>query len=128
MSAWSLLRDPRLFAGPRAGLGAGAAEWEDELARAREWLDWSAGYTGRGETLRRTKLHLFKRLAATLAGRPELREHLSLVDTREQLADYLAMVEQNLRRPDQPLPALPKKEAKPQEDTTDDCWILFEED
>jgi hypothetical protein len=100
---------------------------EEELARAREWMAWSARYAGRGESLKRTKLHLFKRMAGTMQERLELREHLSLVNTRAELLAFLEIVQQILGDPLFVLPPLPVKETKPKEDTSDDCWVLFED-
>jgi tRNA-dihydrouridine synthase len=57
MSAWGLLRDPALFAGPGSG---GERSHGAEAAAAREWAAWAAQYAGRGATVKRTKLHLFK--------------------------------------------------------------------
>ncbi len=123
MSAWTLLREPRLFAGPRP---QPKDELEDELRRAREWLEFAAKYEGRGATLRRSKVHLFKRLYATMLARPLLREHLSLVNTYSELDAFLHLLDQSLADPDCALPPLPVKEKKPEEDVSDDCWVLFE--
>ena len=57
MSAWGLLRDPGLFAGPGGG---GERSLAAEAAAAAEWAVWAAGYAGRGASVKRTKLHLFK--------------------------------------------------------------------
>jgi tRNA-dihydrouridine synthase 1 len=116
MSAWGLLCDPAFFQGP-------ADPTRTEVKKAREWINWEEQYNGRGVHLRRTKLHLFKRLYHTIANRPLLREHLSLVETREDLNVFMRRLENN-----EEFPAFPDRPPKPnqqeQEDT--DEWVLFE--
>ncbi len=121
MSAWTLLRDPGLFSGPHEE--ASAAQ---EVARAREWVEWSAQYAGRGASLKRTKLHLFKRLFRSLQQRPELRELLANVGDDEELASFMALLQAWCASPLMPLPPVPPKVVKAV-DASDDTWVLFEE-
>lgn len=104
MSAWTLLRDPGLFAGPGGG---GFKSKAEEMAEARDWLAWTARYHGRGHSLKRSKLHLFKRLYCTLQNDPVAREHLSLANTQQAVDEFLNLLEQDA------LPLLPEKELKP---------------
>merc|ERR1711916_399742 len=116
MSAWGLLRDPAFFNGP-------ADPARTELVRALEWIEWEKKYEKRGVNIRRTKLHLFKRLYKTIEGRPLLREYLSLVETKDDLDLFLRRLQNN-----EEFPPLPKRPIKPcqqeQEDTEE--WVLFE--
>ena len=88
-------------------------------------MAWAEKYRGRGESLKRSKLHLFKRLANTLAQEPEAREHLSLANTKAKVHEFLDQLERN------ELPELPCKPLKPHAmpvEEDDGSWVLFEEE
>ena len=117
MSAWGLLRDPGLYQGPGGGR---EREKNEEIDLAREWLLWTAKYRLRGDHIRKTKLHIFKRLVNTLRAFPEAREHLSLTQSEDEIFRFLDLLASDS------LPALAPRAPKPVVEEDDGCWVDFE--
>lgn len=87
MSAWGLLADHRMFACVEGQVGGyGVLSPHEELDRAKEWVQHSLKYVGRGHNVRRSKLHLFHMLDNSMKQVPGLRDLLAEVETDEQIA------------------------------------------